>query len=1139
MANLYALLVGINDYPDPVPRLKGCANDVDMLAAYLHERGAIEKIQLHVRTLKNEEATRQGVIQAFREHLGQAQAEDYVLFAYSGHGSQEDAPPELWHIEHDRLNETLVCWDSRLAGSWDLADKELASLIAEVAEKGPRITVILDCCHSGSGSRPLNTRYVEPDRRRRPIESYVWATETSTRSVEAPLPVAIPQGRHVLLAACRDVETAKENFAKKRGAFSYFLLETLNQSTSNLTYRDVFKRTHALITAQVPNQTPQLEASQAEDLDLPFLGLGAADQVRAGGGRNRCFTVSYTKTYGWTIDAGSLHGIPAPTTHETTRLALFPFGHRFESALSSANAISEASVLEVLPQLSRIQIMDMSSLKDDEVYWAIAIYMPLPPMGVVLTGEDTGTALLHQQLTRDNQGSSLYLAQVEDPAEARFRVHAVNDKYKIMDAVGGQPLVRDLVGFSETIADKVIEWLEHIARWMTTAELSSSPTGQIPADAINLDILQGGEVLNDSPIMLHYQYLGERWQQPTFQIKLTNTSELPLYCALLDLTERYAISPIGFEAGGIWLQPGETAWAERGKPLYASVPKELWEQGVTEYRDIFKLIVCTAEFDARLLSQGNLQAPVVRSTDISSHNLRSSTLNRLMRRIQYRDIGTEPEEDIFLDDWCTAQITVVTIRPQFAQAIAAEGKALSLGADVLLHPHDGLKASARLTSLAEVTRSLNQPTLPLIFTQDTAESERLYFTRSRGADPGLSVLELDSIVPDSVTTVTLTNPLRLSVPIPLADGEFILPIAYDGEFFLPLGRSRATTTGADILLERLPSLGTTGERSLKSTIRIFFQKILSGKLGLAFEYPQLSVIDFSEHGQVVYEKEPTTLRSQITDTKRILLLIHGLMGDTPNLINDLRGGTDMMQWLRDRYDIILGLDYESFNTSVEETARQLKLKLESVGLHADHGKQLDVIGFELGGLIGRWLVEREGGGEMLSHLVLVGTPNAGTPWSTVQGWVSTALGIGLNSLSTVAWSIKIIGSLVAALEAFDVTLDQMQLGSELLKSLEASPNPGVPYSVIVGNVSVKPSALSTDISGSSLVQRLLNKLLGSAAYLAFLGQPNDLFASTYSLKLTTKSREPAPIFEEAICDHFTYFSSPEGQELLKQLLIRS
>ena len=155
---IYSLLVAIDDYPSPIPMLWGCVNDIDAFATYLSERVAKDKgVSLKLKTLKNGEATRAAVVDAFRGHLGQATKGDVALFYYSGHGSQEQAPEEFWKLEPDHLDETLVCFDSRNPGSWDLADKEMAKLIGEVAAKGPHVAVILDCCHSGSGTREIDT----------------------------------------------------------------------------------------------------------------------------------------------------------------------------------------------------------------------------------------------------------------------------------------------------------------------------------------------------------------------------------------------------------------------------------------------------------------------------------------------------------------------------------------------------------------------------------------------------------------------------------------------------------------------------------------------------------------------------------------------------------------------------------------------------------------------------------------------------------------------------------------------------------------------------------------------------------------------------------------------------------------------
>lgn len=289
--HLYTLLVGINDYPVIRP-LKGCINDIEGWATYLKSHYN-QYEQLHLKILKNEEATRDAVIDGFRTHLRKANAGDGVLFIFCGHGSQQAAPMEFWNIEPDHMNETLVCWDSRLEGISDLADKELGQLISEVAQTEPQITVILDCCHAGSGSRldisEDNTRYIETDYRRRLADSYLVAlpaTHSSavTRDVNVSLLSKFewPNGPHILLAACQPNETAKECKVngQSHGIFSYLLLDTLRKTNNALTYRDLFKQVEALVKSFIPvdsPQSPQLESIYGCSYDRYFLGDVIAD----------------------------------------------------------------------------------------------------------------------------------------------------------------------------------------------------------------------------------------------------------------------------------------------------------------------------------------------------------------------------------------------------------------------------------------------------------------------------------------------------------------------------------------------------------------------------------------------------------------------------------------------------------------------------------------------------------------------------------------------------------------------------------------------------------------------------------------------------------------------------------------------
>ena len=128
---LVGLLIGIDAYPPPLPRLEGCANDVHAFADLLRAR--VPPGLLDLRILVDAEATRDAAIAAIAGHLGSAGPGDAALLYYSGHGSQGEAPPELWPLEPDRRVETLVLVDSRQPGRWDLADKELALLLGDVA----------------------------------------------------------------------------------------------------------------------------------------------------------------------------------------------------------------------------------------------------------------------------------------------------------------------------------------------------------------------------------------------------------------------------------------------------------------------------------------------------------------------------------------------------------------------------------------------------------------------------------------------------------------------------------------------------------------------------------------------------------------------------------------------------------------------------------------------------------------------------------------------------------------------------------------------------------------------------------------------------------------------------------------------
>ncbi|MEL7418620.1 MAG: caspase family protein [Cyanobacteria bacterium J06555_3] len=1163
--NIYALLVGIDAYNHPVPPLQGCVNDIKAIAEYLQGRVAQDDYQLQLRTLTNQDATRQGIIDGFRQHLSQATSEDIVLFYYAGHGSQEQAPPEFWDIEPDRLNETIVCYDSRSPGGWDLADKELGKLISEVSQNNPHTLIIMDCCHSGSGTRgeldlEVAVRKAPLDKRTRPLDSFIVnpaeLEASAFRSLETSSSWISTKGEYVFLSACRDRELAKEYNASgsKRGVFSYFLTDTLKKVNGSLTYRDLFKRTDALVRSKVTAQSPQIESQNSQNLDQPFLGGAISTSPDY-------FTVSHQPDLGWVIDGGAVHGINQGTNKETTELAVFPFETPINELSQPENAIANARVLKVMPQLSQIEV---ENLQPETIYKAIVTSLPLPPKGVLFTGETKGVELARQALQKQ---SFLYVTEVDKLEAAEWQLLARDDQYIITRPVDDRPLVASISQYTEATASQAIQRLEHLTRWTNIAELSSPATSRIATDAIAMSIYQGDQELTETDIRLSYYQENGKWQQPTFKVKLTNTSNLSLYCALLDLSDcalkdtashkasrrhRFAVSAELFATGGVWLEPGESAWALDGQAIYAAVDKELWEhQGITEAKDILKLIVSTAEFDATLLELNELDLP---TRAIASPKRGNGTLNRLMSRVQTRAFSSQAETEAVYDDWLTSQVHITTVRPLETIAVSQGNESRSLGVGVTIQPHP-IRAKARLTTI-KATRDLDALTLPPILAEDPNLAQPFQFTTSRGSDPGLNVLELTEV--QNPETVSKQQPLKLIVDTPLADNEQLLPIAYDGEFYLPLGWGKNIAGGkTEINLTRLPnSVGAKGispssdiieqdTRTLGGSFRILFQKIVTQKLKREFKYPLLAVADVSADETINYTQDIAQVKARVAEAQNIILYIHGIIGDTESIVRSVRRSTvdvnNKSQQLADLYDLVLTFDYENLHTPIEENARLLKQRLEQVGLSANHGKNLHIVAHSMGGLVSRWFIERESGNAIVQYLIMLGTPNAGSPWSTVEDWAVTMLGIGLNGLSTVSWSIPVLGMLMnvigtaaSALEIIDVSLDQMKPGSEFLNNLASGTDPGIPYSIVAGNTSIVPAALTTQGDKPSLIKRLSQKLSNRAISLTFFNQPNDIAVKVDSIKSVNRDRTYPPQIQEVACDHMVYFYHPEGLNGLSQ-----
>lgn len=142
-----ALLVGINDYPNPSDRLEGCVNDVFLMSSLLQESGFEAD---DIRVVFNERATARGIVERLEWLLDGAEDGQARVFYYSGHGAQ--IPGYGVGEKVDRKDECLVAHDFDWTREHAVTDDQFYDLYSQLPYKTHFLT-ILDCCHSGGMTR--------------------------------------------------------------------------------------------------------------------------------------------------------------------------------------------------------------------------------------------------------------------------------------------------------------------------------------------------------------------------------------------------------------------------------------------------------------------------------------------------------------------------------------------------------------------------------------------------------------------------------------------------------------------------------------------------------------------------------------------------------------------------------------------------------------------------------------------------------------------------------------------------------------------------------------------------------------------------------------------------------------------------
>jgi metacaspase-1 len=269
-----ALLVGINDYVGDGNDLKGCVNDITNMRNILKDFMGFTNDD--IRVLLDARATKQAIMDRLDWMVKTAKAGDYMVFQFSGHGSQvrDRNGDEL----KDQMDEILCPADL----SWDggyILDDDLGDMFQRIPE-GCLLEVFLDCCHSGDGTRsfrnPYKSRYLKP-----PLDIALRC-----EGDEKKLPVNRFQSRdrstirHILWAGCRSDQTSADAQIgdSYNGAFTYYFCKHFRDTQGRVTRSNLIEKVCTSLNYNGYSQVPQLECEDSRLLNNYPLQITPSDQ---------------------------------------------------------------------------------------------------------------------------------------------------------------------------------------------------------------------------------------------------------------------------------------------------------------------------------------------------------------------------------------------------------------------------------------------------------------------------------------------------------------------------------------------------------------------------------------------------------------------------------------------------------------------------------------------------------------------------------------------------------------------------------------------------------------------------------------------------------------------------------------------
>lgn len=607
MKTVYALLVGINDYPSPIPALSGCVSDVERIKTHLEQS---DQLQLESLFLTDQNATKAAIVEGFESHLAKAKEEDIILFYYSGHGAQEEADEVFWDAEANRKLQGLVCYDSFVHPDQEeyhfLSDKELRYLIHQLSNTGAHILSIFDCCHSGDNTRSSETsvrkRQISIDTKdldrafpKRKWEDFIFAKALKREDFEGKaLSEILPVGRHVQLAACLPSQSAYES--NGQGIFTNQLLQLLQETNNDISYQELKSKLPLRIPKKF-RQTPLVDAPH--QLNSLFLGFEQSQAPEE-------FAYVTFANGAWWMDVGLLHGL-SPNVKQLK--------------VSTANGQEQytAQIVQVYDDKTKISFAEAPKAQEGlKVFFSD---LPREEVRVMIKDHAHHTKL--QKALKEQIEESLDLAITEEQEQADLIIHIGQEKIKLTFNYDEHYYLVPLVNVDDDADKNILPYVFHIANWIRIKNLENPRPSRIKKGDIEVEFIKVGKwdaeenmEAKDNTYHTAYDKNADGEYSGKVKIKITNHSAFKVYISMLYLNMNFMIYEKVLRPELIELEPQGIAYSFEGQPIDLTFEQEVKAFKLSHSTTYFKLLASTKPFQVDKLAQNPLPKPTQTQTRV-------------------------------------------------------------------------------------------------------------------------------------------------------------------------------------------------------------------------------------------------------------------------------------------------------------------------------------------------------------------------------------------------------------------------------------------------------------------------------------------------------------------------------------------